>query len=494
MVHIHPGALHKLSPMSGNYNWMHWATQTQTIVVGITFRLGIFGHYASVELNKEQGGRIGNNGFLDQRLALQWIRDNIGVFGGDPSRVFLFGLSSGALACAWHAASPGSTGLFHGCIAESGPGGENYYQAKADSFRFWGWFTEKFFGCATLECVRSVDAAALNIFVGNETQGWPDWAPATFPAFPYAGMMDGTDIVEYPVTMAREGMCEVLNCSIGRVPVILASTAEECHSFMPRVVQFIPTLTHLKAQKTGLMQAVGKEARAAFADWFAGWQMDEEVMDLACDMYPAWMYESGGSLLSYMYRDQRYTCPQQRLFRAWNSWKSGREKTAPAYFVFNQRGKRSGRMAMHGWLYEGVLELTPRSHEMLCYYAGLIHKGDPNSQPAVPACKAMSPHKSKAHAFQRMPSSLDSAHDQDVSYILVPQHDTTPIQAFKFPVSYRDRTSARDPPSLDTCDAWEAWHGGLKPLFLPHAELHKDARARACNATTDVKPFVKSEL
>lgn len=56
MVHIHPGALHKLSPMSGNYNWMHWATQTQTIVVGITFRLGIFGHYASVELNKEQGG------------------------------------------------------------------------------------------------------------------------------------------------------------------------------------------------------------------------------------------------------------------------------------------------------------------------------------------------------------------------------------------------------------------------------------------------------
>eukprot|EP00961_Rhodomonas_salina_P044972 604014-Rhodomonas_salina.2 len=112
--------------------------------------------------------------------------------------------------------------------------------------------------------------------------------------------------------MAREGMCEVLNCSIGRVPVILASTAEECHSFMPRVVQFIPTLTHLKAQKTGLMQvpasiaeawfsrlfcvdspvwcreclgvwgaeiacarvqAVGKEARAAFADWFAGWQV-----------------------------------------------------------------------------------------------------------------------------------------------------------------------------------------------------------------------------
>jgi hypothetical protein len=54
--------------------------------VSLNYRLNIFGYLALSELSSEQGGHSGNYGFMDQQLALRWVRDNIASFGGDPSR------------------------------------------------------------------------------------------------------------------------------------------------------------------------------------------------------------------------------------------------------------------------------------------------------------------------------------------------------------------------------------------------------------------------
>jgi para-nitrobenzyl esterase len=66
-------------------------------------------------------GSTGCYGLQDQRAALQWVRDNIAAFGGNPGRVMLFGESAGGGSTAVHLVAPRSAGLFHAAGMESGP-------------------------------------------------------------------------------------------------------------------------------------------------------------------------------------------------------------------------------------------------------------------------------------------------------------------------------------------------------------------------------------
>ena len=85
------------------------------VVVTINYRLGAFGFFTHPDL-----GAAGNWGLLDQIAALQWVRDNIARFGGDPDKVTIFGESAGALSVHVLMATPLARGLFHRAIAQSG--------------------------------------------------------------------------------------------------------------------------------------------------------------------------------------------------------------------------------------------------------------------------------------------------------------------------------------------------------------------------------------
>ena len=85
------------------------------VVVVIQYRLGPFGF-----LTTGDSAAPGNFGMLDQVEALKWVKENINHFGGDPSKVTIFGESAGATSVSLHLLSPLSEGLFHQAIAESG--------------------------------------------------------------------------------------------------------------------------------------------------------------------------------------------------------------------------------------------------------------------------------------------------------------------------------------------------------------------------------------
>ncbi|WP_424295740.1 carboxylesterase/lipase family protein [Gordonia sp. (in: high G+C Gram-positive bacteria)] len=114
MVWIHGGAFARGSNQIAIYDGSTFA-RDGVVCVGINYRLGIPG-FGSVP------GAPDNRGLLDQIAALEWVRDNIAAFGGDPDNVTIFGESAGAMSVASLLASPLAEGLFHRAAMESGNG------------------------------------------------------------------------------------------------------------------------------------------------------------------------------------------------------------------------------------------------------------------------------------------------------------------------------------------------------------------------------------
>src|SRR5262249_14333872 len=91
-------------------------------VVGVNHRLNVFGYAHLGDLGGTEFAESGNVGMLDIVQALQWVRDNIAAFGGDPRTVMIFGESGGGAQVSTRRAMPAAKGLFHRAAIQSGPG------------------------------------------------------------------------------------------------------------------------------------------------------------------------------------------------------------------------------------------------------------------------------------------------------------------------------------------------------------------------------------
>ncbi|HEX5184425.1 MAG TPA: carboxylesterase family protein [Allosphingosinicella sp.] len=93
------------------------------VLVGIRYRLGIFGFLSHPALSREGGGASGNYALMDQIAALRWVHANIAKFGGDPDDVTIAGESAGSQDVSLLLAAPAARGLFRQAIMESGTPG-----------------------------------------------------------------------------------------------------------------------------------------------------------------------------------------------------------------------------------------------------------------------------------------------------------------------------------------------------------------------------------
>lgn len=115
MVWIYGGAYKLGHSGSPGYDARRIAREGDVVVVTLNYRVGMEG-FAHVE------GAPANRGLLDQVAALEWVRENITAFGGDPGQVTVFGESAGAGSVASLLAMPRARGLFRRAIAQSVPG------------------------------------------------------------------------------------------------------------------------------------------------------------------------------------------------------------------------------------------------------------------------------------------------------------------------------------------------------------------------------------
>jgi len=120
MVWIHGGAFILGSGSSRLYSGARLAQRGDVVVVTINYRLGALGFLTWDSLCGETGRPPANAGLLDQLAALEWVRDNIEEFGGDPDNVTLFGESAGGMSVGTLLGTPRARGLFHKAVLQSG--------------------------------------------------------------------------------------------------------------------------------------------------------------------------------------------------------------------------------------------------------------------------------------------------------------------------------------------------------------------------------------
>jgi para-nitrobenzyl esterase len=140
------------------------------VVVTINYRLGVFGFLATPQLSRESREHVsGNYGLLDQIAALQWVRENIAGFGGDPRNVTIFGESAGAGSVSCLLFSPLAQGLFSRAIAESGALDDQLKDLRnsrggIESAEHQGVEVSRQLGCSganTLDCMREMNDRLL---------------------------------------------------------------------------------------------------------------------------------------------------------------------------------------------------------------------------------------------------------------------------------------------------------------------------------------------
>jgi para-nitrobenzyl esterase len=117
---IHGGAFVMGSGSTRLYSGSRLALRGDLVVVTINYRLGALGFLNARELAAGHEPLCANLGILDQIAALEWVRDHIEAFGGDPNQVTIFGESAGAMSVGTLLGTPRARGLFHRAILQSG--------------------------------------------------------------------------------------------------------------------------------------------------------------------------------------------------------------------------------------------------------------------------------------------------------------------------------------------------------------------------------------
>jgi para-nitrobenzyl esterase len=282
MVFIHGGGYSAGSSQDFAGQGESFVQSGQVIYVSFNYRLGALGYLDFTRYGTADRPIDSNLGLRDQVAALEWVRDNIRSFGGDPRNVTVFGESAGGNAVTTLMATPSARGLFVRAIAQSSPANAVYSREFAD-----GWAAEFVeilrAGTATdangasgrpaidlllRASPTELSAAALVLQVAT-----PDANPGMFCLAP---IVDGAFLPEHPVAAFRAGNAH-------QVPLIMGTNDREGSVFRGRVDILPKSAGRIRA----LFMRAPAEARAPMRQAYPGLPAKRAAADFAGD-YAFW--------------------------------------------------------------------------------------------------------------------------------------------------------------------------------------------------------------
>jgi len=219
MVWLHGGGFASGAGSAHSFDGNFLAHSGDVVVVSVNHRLNIFGYLYLADVGGEKYADSGNAGLLDVVAVLEWVRDNIAHFGGNPGNVTLFGQSGGGLKISTLLAMPPAKGLFHRAIIESGSNLKGIHREEANKT------TERLLAKLGLEKnqiddLQNLPMARLLSAIDNRGA-----APGT-PPFALAPVVDGRSLPRDPFDPAAPEIS-------AEIPLIIGSVNTEGTFFTP---------------------------------------------------------------------------------------------------------------------------------------------------------------------------------------------------------------------------------------------------------------------
>lgn len=170
LIWIYGGGFNTGGTNSSAYSGQFWADTEDVVFVNFNYRLSIFGFPGAPGLEQ-------NAGLLDQRMAIEWVRDNIAGFGGDPSRITIFGQSAGGASVDYYNFAWTEDPIIAGSIQQSGTAASFGNKIASSAAKSWYTVAEKV-GCGdsssnpedVLTCMRSANTTIDNLLT-DESAG-----------------------------------------------------------------------------------------------------------------------------------------------------------------------------------------------------------------------------------------------------------------------------------------------------------------------------------
>ncbi len=221
MVWLHGGGLHAGTGSSALYDGAALATRGDTVVVTLNHRLGILGYCHLGPYLGEDYQASGMAGMLDIVVALEWLRDNVSAFGGDPGNVTIFGQSGGGQKVTALLAMPRARGLFHRAVAQSGA--MQRAGSRMDPAELAGFVLERLgVGPGGVSALQELQLDRI-IDVGVEVS-------ERFGTMAFSGAVDGLALPGHPVELLRAG-------AASDVPLMIGTTTDEFRGVIPDGVE-----------------------------------------------------------------------------------------------------------------------------------------------------------------------------------------------------------------------------------------------------------------
>ena len=211
MVWIHGGGFTIGSGSEPYYAGATLAARGDAVVVTINYRLGALGFLHAPALGET------NFGMRDQAAALQWVRDNIANFGGDPDNVTIFGESAGGMSVAALMASPEAAGLFHRAIPQSGAA--HHTMALADAETIGASFLERL-GVASddTEALRSLPLETILEKQGEmEAEMFAEIAGGSAAQMRFRPAVDGEFLTTHAINAIADGQSQSVQTLVGHL-------------------------------------------------------------------------------------------------------------------------------------------------------------------------------------------------------------------------------------------------------------------------------------